>query len=239
MKGKEQYKGTKGNRIVESIVNDYWMSDYQKIPQEDDDAVDGIIHIRKHGELTGEVIYVQIKHGDSHGYITKKRPDYVSVRLGKEYLEKHKPRWMSLTGAVILVFIEDIGKAYWTNLKDEDSYPKDCESIVLIPKRQRFGQHSKGDFRKCANVFPQDNNLLTIKMERSELSYLRIDTPIKDSARQFYKEWSHSSIDDKMNPSLGEIIVNRSGWRHISRSSRGYDKIFQSWQLLSVAKKWC
>ena len=47
----------------------------------------------------------------------------------------------------------------------------------------------------------------------------------------------HSKIGDRTNPSLGEIIINRSGWRHISRRSRGYDKIFQSWQLLSIARK--
>ena len=37
-----------------------------------DDGIDGIIHVRRHGELTGEVIYVQIKSGDGYKSITKK-----------------------------------------------------------------------------------------------------------------------------------------------------------------------
>ena len=237
MKTDKQIKGINGNLIVHGIINDYWKSDYQKIDQDNDDGIDGIIHVRRHGELTGEVIYVQIKSGDGYKSITKKRPEYIGINVGADYINEHKQRWNRLVGAVILIFVDDTKKAYWADLKDENSYSVENKSIILIPNKQRFGAHSKGHFRKIGNIFPNDNKLHTIKIERSDLSYLRIDEPLKQSARRFYIEWSHSKIGDRTNPSLGEIIINRSGWRHISRSSRGYDKIFQSWQLLSIARK--
>ena len=175
MKTDKQIKGINGNLIVHGIINDYWKSDYQKIDQDNDDGIDGIIHVRRHGELTGEVIYVQIKSGDGYKSITKKRPEYIGINVGADYINEHKQRWNRLVGAVILIFVDDTKKAYWADLKDENSYSVENKSIILIPNKQRFGAHSKGHFRKIGNIFPNDNKLHTIKIERSDLSYLRID----------------------------------------------------------------
>lgn len=60
---------------------------------------------------------------------------------------------------------------------------------------------------------------------------------IKNFARKFYKNWSKSSVIHRKNRILGEITINRVGWRHMSRKSRGYDRIYHSWLLLSAAKK--
>ena len=128
-------------------------------------------------------------------------------------------------------------KAYWTNLKDDNSFSKENTSIILIPNNQRFGAHSKGHFRNIGDFFPQDRQLTTIILKPSELSYLKINKPLRDTARGFYKEWGQMPIKERINPGLGPVIINRCGWRHISRLERGFDKIFQSWQLLSAAKR--
>ena len=107
MKTDKQIKGINGNLIVHGIINDYWKSDYQKIDQDNDDGIDGIIHVRRHGELTGEVIYVQIKSGDGYKSITKKRPEYIGINVGADYINEHKQRWNRLVGAVILIFVDD------------------------------------------------------------------------------------------------------------------------------------
>ncbi len=227
----------KGTLIVHQIVNNYWKSDWQKMDSENDDGIDGIIHIRKKGELTGEMIYAQVKSGDGYRVITQNRPDYIGINVGTDYLKNHKPRWKSLRGAVILIFVNSNGEAYWTNLKDIKSYTEENNSIILVPNKQRFGAHSKGHFRKIGDFFPQDRQLITVKLERSDLSYLKIDRPLKETARVFYKTWSAEDRLERTNLGLGEIIINRAGWRHISRSERGFDKVFQSWQLLSAAKR--
>ena len=122
MKTDKQIKGINGNLIIHGIINDYWKSDYQKIDQDNDDGIDGIIHVRRHGELTGEVIYVQIKSGDGYKSITKKRPEYIGINVGADYINEHKQRWNRLVGAVILIFVDDTKKSYWEDLKDENYY---------------------------------------------------------------------------------------------------------------------
>lgn len=237
MKTNNNITGVAGTLVVHEIVNSHWKSDWQKVDQENDDAIDGIIHIRKNGELTGEVIYAQVKSGDGYKVITQNRPNQIGINVGAEYLAAHKPRWNSLRGAVILIFVDNNKEAYWTNLKDKNSYSIDNKSIIIVSDKQRFGAHSKGHFKKIGDFFPQDRQLLTVRLERSELSYLKIDKPLKITARNFYKDWSNLNLAERTNPGLGEVTINRTGWRHISRSKRGFDKIFQSWQLLSAAKK--
>lgn len=237
MKSDNQVTGTKGILVVNSIVNDDWKSDWQKIDSENDDGIDGIIHIRRARELTGEVIYVQVKSGDSYKVETEKRPNHFGINVGVSYIKSHRPRWNSLRGAVILVYVDAKKKAFWTNLKDDNSYTTDNRGIILVPIEQRFGAHSKGHFRKIGDFFPQDRQLQTIRLEKKDLSYLKIDTSLKLTANDFYKKWRSCPVIERTNPGLGEVTVNRSGWRHISRSHRGYDKIFQSWQLLSAAKE--
>lgn len=73
-------------------------------------------------------------------------------------------------------------------------------------------------------------------MDVEDVSYFNFTSKtIKQAAKSFYKEWALSA--DRINPSIGEIIVSREGWRHISRRGRKPERIIQSWLLLGVAKK--
>lgn len=237
MKTSKVIKGISGNLLVNTIVNNDWRSDWQKIDQENDDGIDGIIHIRKKGELTGEVIYVQIKTGDGYKVETKSRPNTIGIQLNEKYISSHKPRWKILKGAVILIFVDDAGYAYWTDLKSDESYTTENKSIIQVNRQNRFGSHSKGHFKKIAGFFPEDRTLKTLTISKQEIGFIRINEPIKKFASDFYSKWRNSPRAERDNKVLGEIIINRVGWRHISRKSRGYDKTIQSWMLLSVAKK--
>ncbi|WP_448104625.1 DUF4365 domain-containing protein [Pedobacter panaciterrae] len=237
MKTDAQVTGINGHLFVHTLINNDWKSDWHKVDQDNDDALDGIIHIRKNGELTGECIYVQVKSGSGYKVLTDSRPNHIGINVGEKYIIDHTPRWDKLVGAVILIFVDSDKRAYWTDLKSHDSYSTTNKSIILVPKSQRFGAHSKGEFKKLGGHLLQDRDLKSIKLERSDLYYLNISKPVKFTSREFYKQWSNSPVSDRTNKGLGEVIVNRSGWRHISRTNRGFDKIFQSWQLLSAAKE--
>lgn len=237
MKTSKVIKGISGTLLVNQVVNNDWKSDYQKVDQENDDGIDGIIHIRKKGELTGELIYVQVKTGNGYILETKNRPGIIGILLGEKYISSHKQRWEVLKGAVILIFVDDDGKAYWTDLKSMDSYSQDNKSIIKLCSQNRFGSHSKGHFRKIAGFFPEDRALQTVTLTKKDIEYIRIDKPIKTYSLEFYKKWKDCPNNERENEVLGVVIINRVGWRHISRKSRGFDKIYQSWMLLSAAKK--
>ena len=60
---------------------------------------------------------------------------------------------------------------------------------------------------------------------------------LKEQAREFYKNWGALPSEGRAHKKLGEIIVNRVGWRHITRAGRKTERIQQSFNLLGVAKK--
>ena len=237
MKSKTIIKSISGTNKVFEIINDDWGSDWIKFDQENDDGIDGLIQVRKKGEWTGETIYVQVKSGNGYVKTFKKRPNLICIQLNESYIESHRPRWNSLKGAVILIFVNDDKKCFWVDLKDDSSYTSENKSIILVNKQNRFGAHSKGHFKKISGFFPEDRHIPTVELNNENLSHIKLNQPLNLSVRNFYKEWSNSPKEERTHKSLGEIIVNRVGWRHISRKQRGINKIFQSWLLLSAAKK--
>ncbi|MCF0038691.1 DUF4365 domain-containing protein [Dyadobacter fanqingshengii] len=237
MKTGRQFKGIDGSLIVNAIVNDKWKSDFQKIDQENDDSIDAMVLIRKQGEVTGEVIYMQIKAGDGYQSNSASRHDHIGINVSKKYIESHRPRWNTLPGAVILVYVSDEKITYWTDLKSESSYSRENRNIILVPKIQKFGEHSKGAFKKMGNYIKQSNVSSIVEIKNSDLAYLRIDESIIGSGRKYYNEWSKSDAKKRTNPGLGEVNVNRVGWRHMTDAKKGYARIIQGMQLLCVAKK--
>jgi hypothetical protein len=228
-----------GMNRVGTIVQGRSGHGWQPYDHINDNGVDGIIIKRKAGDDTGEIIFTQVKCGTGGGYFkaTKNRPKHFGVNVGEEYINSHRPRWNKLFGPVILVYVDfKTEKAWWTDLKDESSYTTDNKSIILVPKHQRFGEHSFGNFNTLTGFLHINPELTTIQLDREDISFYNYTkTPIKEAAKAFYKNWSLSN--ERNNPSLGEIIVSREGWRHISRKGRKPERIIQSWNLLGVAKK--
>lgn len=228
-----------GMNRVGTIVQGRGGHGWQPYDHINDNGVDGIIIKRKKGTDTGEIIYVQVKCGSGKGYYkaTKNRPQHFGVNVGEEYINSHKQRWNTLFGPVILVYVDfKSEKAWWTDLKDEMSFTNDNKSIILIPKTQRFGEHSFGNFKKLKGFLHTDPELKEIILKKENVDYFNfVKKTIKVSAKEFYKKWSISNERD--NPSLGEIIVSREGWRHISRKGRKPERIIQSWNLLGAAKQ--
>ncbi|WP_157787529.1 DUF4365 domain-containing protein [Pusillimonas noertemannii] len=232
---------------VSRMVENLWESGWQEYSASNDDAIDGVILMRRGSAKptdTGGVVFVQVKCG-GNGYRQdqKQYPEHIGIALGVGYIEVHRPRWMRVPGPAVLVFVDDSADrmnppAWWVDLKDECSYSPTNRGMILIPKEQRFAHHTKGDFHRLCGSQTQDRTLNTIELNRTEtlIPNLGRTESIRNDAWEFYKVW-RSDSRSRLNPTLGEILVNRVGWKHITRRGRLPERIVQSWMLLGAAKQ--
>jgi hypothetical protein len=242
---------------VQRYVRHDWFSRWQEFEARNDDGIDGIVMLRKKiidKTASGDkpnftshpirgILFVQVKGGESYFKEFQKRPDHIGIQLGEKYIREHRPRWNALPGPAILVYVDTVNfkqnlDAWWTDLKDDSSYSTENKQIVLVPKSQRFGPHSKGDMRKLAGPAMQyDEQLRVICLTKEDSSYIHLNQPLKDCARTFYRDWSALSAAERTNPTVGEVLITRVGWRHLTRLGRRQERIVQSMQLLGAAKR--
>jgi len=231
-----------GIRVVSAFVREVWDCGWQEYDARNDNAIDGLIIMRRSGVETGGLVFVQVKcGGDGYRKDQAKHPDKIGVLLGEKYIQDHVDRWNSTTGPSVLVFVDDTvdaknPPAWWADLRNPDTYSKTNKSLVLIPRIQRFGEHSKGDFHKLCGAGPVDKSLATIQIVGEDLIIPRLTESIRDVAREFYVNWSNISFPS-INPGCGQVLVNRVGWRHMTRKGRLAERVFQSLTLLGVAKR--
>lgn len=233
-----------GLRVVEQIVREWWLCRFQEFDARNDDGIDGLILFKKNGTVTGEIVQCQIKSGS--GYKTNHDPKHIGVKLGIKYIQKHRPRWNSITEPAILIYVDEptdknkMPNAWWVDLKSDDSYSNKAKSMILIPKYQRFADHTIGEIKKLCGTRHLDNNLQQIKLRRQDVNLFNLKEDLKKQARKIYVEWANrdlTPITERINPKLGEIIISRVGWKHITRKNRKTERILQSFHLLGAAKQ--
>ncbi len=199
-----------GMSRVNIIVQARGRHGWQPYSPDNDNGVDGIIIYRNHGVDTGEIVFVQVKCGTGKGYYkaTKKRPKHFGVTVGEEYIEEHRPRWNKLFGPIILVFVDyNNEKAWWTDLKDDNSFTTENKQIILVPKAQRFGEHSFGSFKSLKGHLHIDPEIEVIEATRDDVDHFNLTASLKHSAKEFYRDWASSN--QRKHPELGEVIVSR------------------------------
>lgn len=236
-----------GINTVSRIVETDWECGWQEYGAQNDDAVDGIILMRKGSKKqvdTGGVAFVQVKCG-GNGYRNDQAryPDHLCIHLGKNYIQKHKERWKRVPGPMVLIFVDDtidkkLPPAWWVDLRSDNVISPTNEGVILIPKKQRFGHHSKGTFHSLCGPGPSDRELSTIKLEKSHQLPIKLgkNESLRNDAWQFYKQWRNDN-DSCIHEKIGRILVNRVGWKHITRVGRSPERIVQSWLLLGAAKE--
>lgn len=240
-------KGRIGINTVSRIVEVDWECGWQEYAAQNDSAIDGIILMRRGSKApsdTGGIVFVQVKTGgDGYRRDQKRYPDHIGVQLGTQYVEEHRPRWVQTPGPSVLVFVDDTKDrtnppGWWTNLKSSDSYSPTNRGLILVPKNQRFARHTKGVFHKLCGSGNVDRQIMEIRMSRSDLLVPKLGKgeSLRSDAWEYYKNW-RKDAGSRMNPTLGEILVNRVGWKHSTRMGRMPERIVQSWLLLDVAKK--
>lgn len=198
--------------------------------------------MRRSGTETGGLVFVQVKCGGNGSRQDQaQHPDKIGVLLGEKYISAHIDRWNSTTGPSVLVFVDDTidrknPPAWWADLRDPNTYSKTNKSLLLIPLSQRFGEHTKGDFHNICGSGPVDKSLATVHIVKEDLIIPRLTESLLNAARGFYINWSKISFPTE-NPSCGQVLVNRVGWRHLTRKGRLEERIFQSLTLIGVAKR--
>lgn len=235
-----------GINAVSRIVEVDWESGWQEYAAQNDDAIDGAILMRRGSKRpvdTGGIVFVQVKCG-GNGYRQdqKQYPDHIGVALGPAYIQAHRARWMKVPGPAVLIFVDDtLNKknppAWWTDLKNDGSYSPTNAGMVLVSKEQRFGHHSKSTFHRLCGSGPSDRQLEEIKVLRKDTLIPRLGKTesLRNDAWDFYKAW-RDDPPSCINPVLGPLLVNRVGWKHMTRRDRLPERIVQSWQLLGAAK---
>jgi hypothetical protein len=235
----QDYRGTSH---VEKIVRTDWRSKWQEVARLNDDAIDGIIFLKRGRKPTSAIAFAQVKCGPGYRKDVQIRPNHIGVQVGAQYIEDHLPRWRALAFPVVMVYVDPSSnpkepEAWWADLKSSESYTSDNKSIILLPKQQKFGSHSKGEFFKLCGPRVHYQKLTNLKFTSNELKLGALSESLKTNARNYYTHWKNGSLLDRTNPDLGEIIVNRIGWRHITRRERLSLAVSQSFQLLPVAAR--
>ena len=128
--------------------------------------------------------------------------------------------------------------AYWVDIKDNNVFDSESKTIIKIDKKNRFGEHSKGDFLNLIKPYLAEisSKNITISTENNKLLN---SNDLKKDANLFYKKWK--SINNGLFPCKalnGEnIIISRTGWNHITSISRGKERRNISLKLLGAGKQ--
>jgi hypothetical protein len=185
-----------GIRVVATFVREPWDCRWQEYEARNDNGIDGVVIMRKGQRETGGVVFVQVKcGGDGYRSDQAQYPNHIGVKLGPAYVEEHKGRWLATPGPCVIVFVDDKEDkknppAWWGNLKDASLYSPTNQGMLLLPKAQRFGAHSKGDFHKLCGSRPIDTALPVLEASREDLIVPRSKETLHQAARGFYKAWS-------------------------------------------------
>lgn len=238
-----------GLRIISMYIQEFIYWGWQAYGQENDSGIDGEIIPRfKDGTDKGVRIYVQSKAGSS--YLSSINDKYVNISpySNKEDLKIHIERWQKSNEPVILVYTiaewEDKNghkhcdkrnpQSWWVRV-DKD-YEYDGSSLIHIPRKNTFGEHSKGALDNLIKPFLRDwRNYPVQDIEKKDLCLWNSEKLGEDS-RAFYKEWSKSDSTIKMHNTDIPVIVSRIGWRHINNRKRK-ERVQISKKLLPIAKK--
>lgn len=237
-----------GLRVISMYVQEYFHWGWQPYGQENDDGIDGeIIPRTPNGQDLGVRIKVQSKSGP--GYLSSIDGDYVKIQPynSKERLKEHIDSWNRSNEPVILVFTNaqkvnakgnkflDLKNptAWWVPM---NNYKYDDTTLIKIPRKNLFQEHSKGELCKLIKPYIKDwihcPQLITNKEDFKLWNSLSL---AKDS-KAFYFEWQASNPTVWFGNQIVPVNVSRLGWRHITNKARK-ERVALSLRLLPLAKK--
>lgn len=230
-----------------------WGWSWQEMGQVDDDGVDGLVYLRtkrvneghpkdrrswRH-EFTGGLIHVQIKSGAS--YVVCSGEGFLEIKIPN--LEAKRELWSKSPLPVALLYVKEaspgklVNQAWWADLKRTDSFTERGTVFVQLKNRFQSGLECIRPFSRLATGQHRALGLAEVDMSKlgslpSRLNLL--SKPIKSAAWDFYRVWKNAGTT---HPTLGSIIINRTGWSHITRVKRPLSRILASFDLLPAAAR--
>lgn len=237
---------------VDSVCRS-WGWSWSEMGQADDDGLDGLVYLRtldvkanrptdrrswKH-QFTGGLIHVQVKTGAA--YVTSLARDHVEVRIAN--LHSRRELWQKSPLPVALIYVQDepFGrvphKAWWADLKAASSYTANGTVIILLKNRFEPGIECRRPFARLASGQHRQLGLQELDMSMLPDLPSRLNSMskgLKHAAWDFYRQWRLRTVN---NPELGDVIVNRTGWAHMTRVGRPVSRIQTSFELLPAAAR--
>ncbi len=242
-----------GTRLVSQYVREFWECGWQEYDQRNDKGIDGEIILRKKGIDLGVKVNVQIKCGK--GYISSFDKNEIRLSIDDPMsLIKHLEYWNKQNEPAVLIFINPhilsndkdkndwkenrlLPKAWWVNLKDKDIRPEGTLTLLRIPRKNTFGEHSKGAFLNLARKILENKNLQIIEACQDSIKLFN-SSDIRNKAREFYLKWKNNQECNCFCNALGtKVIISKIAWRHILLSRRGQTRRVLSLRLLGMAKQ--
>lgn len=237
-----------GLRVISMYVQEFFHWGWQPYGQENDDGIDGeIIPRTSNGNDMGVRIKVQSKSGPSYLSSINEQSVTISPYSSKERLQEHCDGWNRSNEPVILVYtnaerINDKGnkyldlknpQAWWVRL---DNYQHDGSSIIKIPRKNLFQEHTKGELVKMIKPYLKDwIHCVKIAPEKTDLR-LWNSLHLLDDAKLYYNDWKTSNPTIMISGTLYPLNVSRTGWRHITDKARK-ERVAISLRLLPIARK--
>lgn len=249
-----------GMRVVAQYIQEFWECGWQTLDARNDKGIDGLILMRKKNIDLGVKINVQVKCGAK--YISSENKDEIRISIDNEKdLIEHIEYWTKQNEPAILVYVNpakpdrdksgnilknDKGliiwkesrlnsKAWWVDLKNENLKVENFKTLISIPKKNVFGEHSKGDFYKLIKPLLSNSHLPLIELN-NESKRLLSSLALKKDSREFYKEWKNGNTVF-CKALKKNIRVSKTGWNHILSSNRGIERRVNSLKLLGVARQ--
>lgn len=201
-----------GVNAVERIVLGSWQARWQPIEAHNDDGVDGLIFLESGGELSGQIIFAQVKCVKT----TRRGDGMLAISIEAEQLTRNLAAWRRVVGAAIVILInpEDLS-ARWVNIKPEDAT---TSSQILVPEDQLFDACAKPKISQLCGTLHQDLQAQKIHTFAADFPHLRSKDHIQESSRRLYKELETKST--LVGSSSQRVHFDRDGWRHITRPER-------------------
>lgn len=225
----KQRQGQLGVNVVERIVLAEWGARWQPLEAQNDDAIDGLIFLERGGELSGQIVFVQIKCLTAPLQSSEK----YAIPINAQKLSRNLNAWRKVVGAAIVVLV-DPGtlEARWTDIRPESTR---TAAQIYVPKSNIFNKAAKNEISKLCGTLHQDLQAQKVHTFAEDFPHLRSRDHIQRSSRQIYK--SLQNAPTYLGGNGEQVHFDREGWRHITRPDRSQLTRYQSFVLLGAVRK--
>ncbi|WP_319531124.1 DUF4365 domain-containing protein [uncultured Cohaesibacter sp.] len=224
-----QRQGQIGVNVVERIVLAEWGARWQPLEAHNDDAIDGLIFLEKGGELSGQIVFVQIKCLAA----PLRNSGKYAIPINAPNLARNLGAWRKVVGAAIVVLVDpETLVARWTDIRPEATR---TSSQIYVPSNNLFNKAAKHVISGLCGTLHQDLQAQKVHTFAEDFPHLRCRDHIQRSSRQVYK--SLQNVPTRLGGNGEQVHFDREGWRHITRPDRSQLTRYQSFVLLGAVRK--
>lgn len=225
----KQRRGQIGVNTVEKVVLSEWAGRWQALEAHNDDAIDGLIFLEDGGELSGQIIFTQVKCMK----VKKGKDGKYRIPISQKKLSRNLRAWRKVVGAAIVVLVDpDSLTARWVDIKPSHS---STPTQILVPEGQIFNGSAKQFISALCGTLHQDLQAQKVHTFADDFKHLRSTKHVQPASRKTYISLGQTPM---LLGGFGERVhFDREGWRHITRPGRSQLSRYQSFVLLGAVRK--